>query len=1632
MNSVISKLTFENIADGARPNTFNDNNKNSTLKWSAYSSFNITTNSGHKEVNIRHYNNRIQVDHAVVNSDIIKNTDFEVETNLRINQLKNINGCFAITKGWANYISFFINNKFINGFEVVAFDGSNVNNVKAGFNFKFEENVDYNIIISKVDNYMKLYINGMIIGSVECTQLINYTPTTNDVRIMFGATNSNQTADHLTNGDMWNMNTCFGVGVKNGERNAITKYGDNLVSRLNFDNLQSTSSEILFTSNLEAIPYAVSWDYDETKVNKYNVNTTFTTNIDTNFTALIKMSNNKNRTDVGLITYGNYKVTYNYISIGEPEPSVVVDAYTKSALEFENGLIDKIDTTVWNKEGTASVTNVNKIFGDNSFETKALGDTLYTSSKVINGLNTPFTIEFYGLISGYDSTITTAQYIPLFMNCDNNNNTQEISRHKTNGNLIYFSNSQNGHNIISNKKINLNEINKITLSYDTACLRVFVNNELECIIGQSNYTPFINYTLFNNTNNFVSDRRIHKGLIDNINIFDGVAKKVRDYDEYEDNLIVDLAFDGENNSTKIVDNGNLKSNWNITGNVKISTDKKFDGYSSLFFGQENNIRKAASNVDALIQSNIDFTLSFMFSRLSSSTHYETCISTGVTNITTATNVWTINVFGNSYPNTNFPNLRNKISLLNEKNFNNYSDGLISNMDIFDNVEYKVTFVKKNGIVYLYINDILDSQTDKFKNNDIDFSNMCIGSTNWATNQTGFSGYIKNIKLYRDVAIIPESPVGKIQLDFDNNLNDNYNNSTWSNTGVTFDQVNSVKGYAIKLEGDTKALTTNSPSLNFENKNFDLQYDIKPIDVGVGNRYAMTNSLTSSSTGSIWMAASHYLGFDYFEKPLNSAPFNLMGIVTNTYYNQHIFRTGSNIFVKYNDVISGSHNLTTQVFNMIGGGLCAIGKAPNFNSGLVSTNAYIDNFKSIKDYQGTNIIDKAAIHLPLETNSNNIGFTPLVVQQIGTPVYHVVDNKKCSEFIAGRYISINNHNIFNMGTESDFYFECMFYTSYRHTNSFGQTLINNGTDNQSNGGMWFQINTTQQLDTGHISIAFNNQTLATTSEPTVLSAWNKLVFKRKNKEIFLILNDVITKVPNFDVHFSKGGSFTIGQVIGASTNATFDGQICDIKMFVGTSEIPETYNDKKVLDLNFEPTRKSYLFKDKNNKCVIHPVNISQRDYQDSQYCCTFNGSDQYLQLGKNDLFNFGLDDFVINYVFKPKDVGSQYFVLLDNDIPLSNNTNDDRIYVTITPNTASFPRRIEIGVNISNSWYQIRSDVEILSDKVCNLIIKQDNKQISMIINGELQTQTMANANINLNSKSNNTFIGSSKWSGENFKGQIYSIKVLRNTTDLTLLDEVASRFEESFTLSNGTNSQTIINDVKKDNHNIRFIKDTDKSKLIIDGEFIEVPSVENASTELKLFENYNSEVKDVKLYNTVFEDEDIFLGNEPIDTVFGEIEYNEESEYELDIPEGDYTLKGFIEGYTDRDFFIYNTLLDYEIYRGTEYYDVNFMDEYSLDEYEINDLVTGAKYPVLKHEMIRGYISGTVNLKGCGVAAKDMKVYCYRDDTHRLIGIYSVDETGKYNIPNLDVNSKYDIIFKDETRKIKDQISNYRTPKVY
>ncbi len=2006
--SIISKLTFNDLDYNTRiPNGYTDNNIYSKLKWDSNNTPTVINSNNIKVMQIKTNTDRIHITQAFTNSASIIDSEWEVEANIKILTLNSYNGYFGWTNQHGKYLGIYIRNSFKGGLSLTSTGGKEVS-----FNYKFEANKEYNIIVSYIAYNFRLIINGEHIGVVDGKEFIKSLSSTNTLLMMFGSADGSST-DAMTNGLLWNMNVSLGGGVKNEDPSNLTKYGTNLLSRLNFDNLAILGTANISVAGLESVMNsAVTWNYDSTKINNYTVNTTFTTNINNNFTANIKFSNNRNRKDVDLITYGNYKVTYNYISIGEPEPIVVVDSYTKSALDFENGLVDKIPTTVWNKEGSASVTTANKIFGDNSFETKALGDSLYTNSNIITGGSTPFTIEFYALIKPQETQLYTEGLVIT----DN----RILSIDKTTRNLMYSVG-----NSLGKIKIKYNELNKIMITFDGATTRVFVNDILDIVVGintgiastiysflskvdvhwdkvvsllnfdgdltdetgetwtaknsptytagvfnnaiklqssskqcvyssngiadfsSSDFTVefFINFQSFNagacvltggwnysagkrtwgfllgegsdlnklhfycstngstsyicsikghtlstNTTYHVAAVRegstfrlflngvlvgtstssasiysdlssgvtvgsysqseanssyyvnawfdeiritkgvarytenftpptepfppnafFTKGLIDNINIHDGIATKVRDHDPYEEFLVVDLAFDGENNSTKIVDNARLNERneikyndnvvallhfdgniddevsnvWNsnnsyysinsseillnntnlvLNGDSQIyntslpqlgneytiecfikhpsssSTSTKREGIfstnnnSGLYFNTYNDLTlyistaKASAAIShdsvhhiALVAKNgntnvfvdgiltlssnsvLDATTSLYIGSGVNREYYtgridEFRITKGIAryteNFTPPTEPfnyvkhikWTVN--GNAKISTDqkfdgFSSLKNNrdgyiisntqpitssdistisfefyIESINNDNvyydtydgtYNNtfqllnyggkfslwYSNITVQIATLENQSKNKITFIYNSRNVKVYVNGYL--KLDTTLDIDLNFGNkFALFGQGVYPNPSYYSdGYFKNFKIYKGVAVIPEDPTGKIQLDFDNNLVDKYGNSTWTNNGVTFDQVNSVKGYSAYFDGNAIGIKSGiNNNLNFENKNFIIDFDFKAIELG---RQYSSRIITSEQVGS-YNPFTVSIPNGSTSISVNTTNDSMTGwgvslysdgttILTNDYRNICVSRINNNFMLKDNGVLRSIANINTtqSLFNLNAGNNTIIG-TNRYDIDGTKFKGYIDNFKSTKNPQESVIIDQPAVHLPLETNAINTGFTGLTINSVGNPTYTTIDGKKCIKFESGKYLTINSNNIFNLGTNSDFYIEFDFYPlvdKYHHLISAGSNVAELITIAMSHGG---------SADGNSVYVYAGGVYLLTTEGIMWdLNKFNNIKLYRKGTLVTLSVNGhtfTTTTSSNFD--FSKSYT-TIGEP-QFNAGSYCDGYMSNFKMFVGTSEIPETYNDKKVLDLDFKPTGKSYLFKDNNNKCVIHPVNITQRDYQDSQYCCSFNGTNQYLQLGKNDLFNFGLDDFIFKFKFKINDFTKKYCRLF------ADGNSNDVSYTAICGDSHPYPqnRRKLLFIIDDVSGIYLQTINPLVENTIYDVLVVREGSSIRMFIDGVMVDEIITTLQYNLNGN-NNTLIGSHNRdaldiSNKTFNGTIYSLKVLRNTTDLTLLDEVASKFEESFTLSNGTDSQTILNDVKKDNHNIRFIKDTDKSKLIIDGEFVEVPSVENTSNELKLFDNYNSDVNDVKLYNTVFEDEDIFLGSEPLDTQFGEIEYYEESMYELEIPEGDYTLSGFIEGYIDREFFIYNTFLNYEIFRGTEYYDINGMNKYSLDDYEINDLVSGEKYKVLTHEMIKGFISGAVNLKNCGVTSNNMEVFCYRSDNYRHIGTYSVDKDGKYVIPNLDVNSRYDIIFRDKTKKIKDQISNYRKPMKY
>lgn len=79
---------------------------------------------------------------------------------------------------------------------------------------------------------------------------------------------------------------------------------------------------------------------------------------------------------------------------------------------------------------------------------------------------------------------------------------------------------------------------------------------------------------------------------------------------------------------------------------------------------------------------------------------------------------------------------------------------------------------------------------------------------------------------------------------------------------------------------------------------------------------------------------------------------------------------------------------------------------------------------------------------------------------------------------------------------------------------------------------------------------------------------------------------------------------------------------------------------------------------------------------------------------------------------------------------------------------------------------------------------------------------------------------------------------------------------------------------------------------------------------------------------------------------------------------------------------------------------------------------------------MQRGNLFGKVNLKSCEIDDyTTLQILCYRNSDRQYIGTYKVKSDGTYEIPNLDVNSKYDIILYDSIRRLEQQVQSYRTP---
>lgn len=77
---------------------------------------------------------------------------------------------------------------------------------------------------------------------------------------------------------------------------------------------------------------------------------------------------------------------------------------------------------------------------------------------------------------------------------------------------------------------------------------------------------------------------------------------------------------------------------------------------------------------------------------------------------------------------------------------------------------------------------------------------------------------------------------------------------------------------------------------------------------------------------------------------------------------------------------------------------------------------------------------------------------------------------------------------------------------------------------------------------------------------------------------------------------------------------------------------------------------------------------------------------------------------------------------------------------------------------------------------------------------------------------------------------------------------------------------------------------------------------------------------------------------------------------------------------------------------------------------------------------MIKGEITGNVNIINC--TSNNMVIKCFREYDDYLIGQYEIIN-GVYTVPNLDVNTTYNIVLFDLTYNLESKILSHRTPTI-
>jgi len=1228
--------------------------------------------------------------------------------------------------------------------------------------YVYTVNSKYNLLLTLNSEGLLLNINGEQISKFDLAAVVKafvLIPSGDYYHILGHEilTNSTSTPNVGLDGYMTNIISSTEGMYQHREHKDYTTNNYNKLLDFNFSN-KGVVNNIIY-SNFDV-------------VNKLNVNVNYTkSGSDFKIDAIDPININGSTYDINytinldksfdnalLFKNGEYEIRVSLETV--PPPVDIYSDYLTTSLDFENGLIDKIETTTWKTVGTAALTT-NKIFDEYSFETKSLTDVLYTESRVITGGSTPYTIEFYALLidqAGYaDANI---RLLPLYSKNNNaGSGDQFLSVNMVIGNKLHYERQLYGGGVINDttsnvgsKNIGLNEIHKYTIAYDGNAIRIFIDDKLDMVLCTDNGFIWNNSEPFKFLYSVVpsySQYQIQtKGIIDNIKIYDGVATKVRNADPYEEYLSVDLSFDANKYQTKLIDNGKSKANWIVTGTYTNTTELVFLKNNNVFQSGYSYLKKEPTESNVLLKStnadlNLgldDWTLSFEFIKLVD-TLYCTLIGSAVNNPSEQKDIlWYFSVMGSQY--TSIPLLANKLSFFNEGDLGyklenklltglDYNENiLISKTTIELNKPYKVDVVSNGGYLYLFINNKLDNKAKYTK--PINLSPEGVGTVIGGLSYyyaAGLWGYINYFKAYKGVSIFPKDTIGIIELDFNNNLQDKNRNSVWETSTATYDQANSVDGYAAFFNGET-TISTNSPNLNFGNGNFSMEYDINLSDVSSGSRYSLTNNVYYGDISAIWMVASNHLGFDYSNRPTNPSTTNLDNIVANTYYNRKIIRKNSNLFLKYNDVLMCVHNLTNQTFNFVAGDKMCLGRADSFGIGT-SMVGYIDNFKSIKDdiavdmnvdnSEGDEGIWIQAVAAYDSTTSgkydftntsattyndyykNTIGFGALIYSAtIGSNGY--VEARKGSEPI------IINRSVLNK----------QFKVSASNGCYDGSDILVTIEILNSNNNVIAALKWVRELTYSHY-IYYGTNLSSLTRAPIIGSypaSYGDLYFKEDKIEY--VSDPTRTNNVNgsfvFNVDLSDAKSIRVSNLY-----ATENYSSCS------SAFILEKVSKKVYLShVNFEIDRPAVHLPLQSNTSnlgftplVVNSVGNPSYAEIESKKCIKFENG-KYLTINSNNIFNLGANsDFYIEFDFYAIALATENF-LLSNSNSGFHSTNT--FFIEILNN--------KISIQKGSDGYS--SDVTIDEGKFYNLKFYRKNNKIEFLLNGTKLNFNFTNLNINL------------------------------------------------------------------------------------------------------------------------------------------------------------------------------------------------------------------------------------------------------------------------------------------------------------